>query len=615
MPAREFRKMIRSPRRCVDRVNLSDSAQRMHNYRRLLGYARRQRSRFIVIALLTVCASSLVALQPWPMKLLVDHVLGNKSVPGALQNFASSPQTLLVVIVAAGLALFVLNSLLDAALTWLWTVSGRRMVYDLAEDMFARLQRRSLLFHSRNSVGDTMSRITVDCWAVHKVLDALCFAPAHALLTIVAMIALMSRLDTTLTWIALITAPLMVAASFFVGKPLRAAAKLKREIESRIQAHIQQTLTGIPVVQAFGQEEREQEKFEKFADSAIRVQQRSTLIGSVNSLTSGLITTLGTGVILWFGARHVLAGELTIGSLLVFLVYLNSLQTQMKTFTGVYTTMQGLSASVDRVGEVLDAAPEVTDNPDARPLPQLRGEVRFENVSFEYEPGRPVLRAISLTASPGETLAIVGSTGAGKSTLVNLIPRFFDVNAGRVLIDGHDVRDVRLADLRAHISIVLQEPFLFPFSLAENIAYGRPNAAREEIIAAAQAANVHDFIQALPRGYDTIVGERGATLSGGERQRIAIARAFLKSAPILILDEPTSALDAETEQSILSALQRLMQGRTTFVIAHRLSTIRRATRIVVLDRGQIAETGTHDELLQRRGIYARFHQPNLAASA
>lgn len=587
----------------------------MHNYRRLLGYVRRQRSRFVVIAVLTVCASSLVALQPWPMKLLVDHVLGDQSVPAFLQSFASTPQTLLVVIVIAGLALFLLNSLLDAALTWLWTVAGRRMVYDLAEDMFARLQRRSLLFHSRNSVGDTMSRITVDCWAVHKVLDALCFAPAHALLTIVAMIVLMSQLDTTLTWIALIAAPLMVGASFFVGKPLRAAAKLRREIESRIQSHIQQTLTGIPVVQAFGQEEREQEKFEKFADSAIRVQQRSTLIGSVNSLTSGLITTLGTGVILWFGARHVLAGELTIGSLLVFLVYLSSLQTQMKTFTGVYTTMQGLSASVDRVAEVLDAAPEVTDKPDARPLPQVRGELRFENVSFEYEPGRPVLRDISLTASPGETLAIVGSTGAGKSTLVNLIPRFFDVNAGRVLIDGHDVRDVRLTDLRAHVSIVLQEPFLFPFSLAENIAYGRPNASREEIIVAAQAANVHDFIQTLPEGYDTIIGERGATLSGGERQRIAIARAFLRSAPILILDEPTSALDAGTEQSILSALQRLMHGRTTFVIAHRLSTIRRATRIVVLDRGHIAETGTHDELLQRHGIYARFHQPALAASA
>ena len=583
-------------------------------YQRLLGYAARYWKGWLLILAVTLLSSALALLQPWPIKILVDHVLGAQALPEALARGAAllpgggTVGGLLVCVVVAGLLIFAIDSLADVVLIFAWIRVGQRMVYDLSNDLFACLQRRSLLFYGRNSVGDLMSRITGDSWSVYIIVKTLLFTPGQALIMTVVMVVVMVRIDLHFTLLSLVVAPLMAVISFLFGRLIRTAAHARREIEGRIHSQVQQMLSGIPVVQAFTQEARELHRFQEFANTAIRAQQRSTSVSSLSVLSSGLITTFGTGIILWFGARRALDGQLSVGTILIFLSYLGSLQAQMQAFTGIYATLQATSASIERVLEVLEAEGEVADRPGATRLPKVQGHLGFEHVTFGYEAGRPVLRDLSLAVEAGQTLAIVGPTGSGKTTLASLVPRFFDPWHGRVTLDGHDVRGVQLTSLRQQVALVLQEPFLFPLTVAENIAYGRPEATREQIERAARAANAEDFIKGLADGYETVVGERGARLSGGERQRLAIARALLKDAPVLILDEPTSALDAEAEKSVLEALERLMAGRTTLIIAHRLSTIRRADRIVVIEGGRVAQEGTHTELLAQHGLYSRLHE-------
>ncbi len=593
-------------------------AARADAYQRLLRYAVPYRSGWLAIAGAMLLSTALSLAQPWPLQVLIDHVVGVTPARGWLQlaidvvPFADSRSGLLGWVVAAGLAIFAINSAVDAVLALQWTKVGRQMVYDVARDLFARVQRRSLRTHASHAIGDSMSRIGGDAWCVHTIVDTLLFAPGHALFTTVAMIVVMVQLDAGLTLLALTVAPFMTLAAWLFGRPMRDAAHARREVESRIQSHVHQALTGVSVVQAFGREDTEERRFQELAETAIQTQRRGAFIGSAYGLGSGLMTSIGTAIVMWAAAMRVLDGRLTVGTTLVFLSYLGTLQWQLSAFAAMYGALQTAGAGTDRVMDVLASDESVPQRANATAMPRLRGEVIFEHVSFSYVHGQAVLRDVSLSVRAGDTLAVVGSTGAGKSTLVGLIPRLFDPDHGRVLIDGHDVCDVSLKSLRDQVALVLQDPYLFPLSIGDNIALGRAQSTRGEIEAAARAANAHRFIAALPDGYDTVIGERGATLSGGERQRIAIARAFLRDAPIMILDEPTSSLDAETEFAIVDAMERLTRGRTTFIVAHRLSTIRNARAIAVLEHGRVVEHGTHAQLMARNGHYRRLHDSHFA---
>jgi ATP-binding cassette subfamily B protein len=586
-------------------------------YRALARYPRQQWPRLVIILVLTGVASALTALQPLALKLLVDTALGDGPVPRPvdwlLGVLSAEPTTTVLVLVAGcfGLAVTLAAHATSALVSWTWVVTGQRMVRHLTTDTFQRLQRLSLLFHTRQPAGDSLSRLTTDTWSVYTATEAALVSPVIHVLTISAVAFAAWQLDPLLAALSLAVAPALAASARYFGHRLRSRARSHRDAHGELTSFVHQVLVSIPLVQAFNAQARNRRRFDELADRWVRASRRAVVTEAVAQSVGGVITTLGIALVLVVGGLRVLEGGVSLGTLLAFVAYVQVLEREANGLLSIHRTLHIAGASVDRVIEVLESDEAVRDPVRPRRLPASvpgrDGGVGFEAVTYGYEPGRPVLHGVDLVVEPGETVALVGHTGAGKTTLVSLIPRFVDPWVGSVTLDGIDLRELAVRDVRDRVAFVRQEAFVLPTTIVDNIAYGRPGAGRREIEAAAEAANAAEFIERLSDGYDTVVGERGATLSGGQRQRLTIARALLKDAPILVLDEPTSALDAESEALLLEALERLTAQRTVLVIAHRLSTVRHADRVVVMEHGRILEQGTHTDLLTAGGTYARLH--------
>lgn len=553
--------------------------------------------------------SALTVLRPWPLKIVIDRVLSHHHtrVPliGPWVNaLHASPMTILYAACAATLLIAIGTGALTYCYTRLLGDVGQRFVFALRRDLFAHMQRLSLRFHDRQRTGDLITRLTSDVQAIRDVVSggSILFFTNASLLA--GMLAMMFWLNWQFALAALSVAPLLFWSVFRYTSRVKAAARTARTSEGLLASVAQETLSSIRIVQGLAQEDQQSERFHTQNMGSLNAYLESVRYQAAVTPLVDVFAAAGLAIVMWFGATRVLAGQLTTGDVVVFFAYVTNLYAPIKALSRLWYSLNRATIGIERIGEVMELAYDVTDRPNARSVRGLSGQIEFRDVSFAYEQSREVLSRIQLSITAGERLAIVGATGAGKSTLASLIPRLYDPTSGSVLMDGHDVRTFTVQSLRDQVSMVLQDALLFSGTIRDNIAFGRPEATMDDIVAAARTANADEFIDRLPFSYETPVSERGTTLSGGQKQRIAIARAILRDAPILVLDEPTSGLDAASERLVVDALERAAEGRTTITIAHRLTTLRFADRIIVLDSGRILEEGTHLELMRRRGHYA-----------
>jgi ATP-binding cassette, subfamily B, bacterial len=553
-------------------------------------------------------------LEPWPLKVVVDNVVKAQPLKNGWLNhliLSSVGADKLAILKLAAVSFVVIacvGAICSYAEKYVTTSVAQWVTHDLRRAVYAHMQKMSLAYHDRKNTGDLLSLVTSDIDAVQSfVVSGLMSAVVNSIM-LVGMIGVMFYLNWRFTLIALSVAPVLGIVVYTYTRQIKQASRAVRKKEGEIVSVMQEVLSSIRVVKAFAREDYEQQRLEEQSLEGLEIAVKARSLKARLSPIVEVIIAIGTALVLWFGARMALDGTLSPGALIVFLFYIGKLFKPMQELSKMTDSYSKAAVGFERIREVLDTKSELKDMPRSKPLLHVKGEIEFDQVTFGYENEAPVLKDVSFTIKPGQLVALVGPSGAGKTTIISLIPRFYDPNSGIVKIDGQDVRRLQQKSLRRHIGFVLQETLLFNTTVWGNIGYGKPGASRKEILRAAEQANADQFIRKLPDGYDTVVGERGVTLSGGQRQRIAIARAIICDTPLLILDEPSSGLDAASEKLVFEALDRLMEGKTTVVIAHRLSTIRRADCIFVIEGGQIIENGSHEQLLRAGGLYAELHE-------